>query len=110
MIYLGYLLLDLYVFFIMYVSSMSMIRAHREGKLNPVLWALCVPWVAISWVIDVIHNLTLFTILYAELPRQLTVTKRLKRHVTQHTFMGKFSRWLAETILNPFDLTGNHVD
>lgn len=105
-----WILLDLYVFFIMYVSSMGMIRAHKEGKLNAVLWALCSPFVAVSWIVDVIHNLTLFTLLYLELPRELTVTDRLKRHVTQHTFRGKLSRWIAETILNPFDHTGNHVD
>lgn len=107
---LGLVLLDLYVFFIMYVSAMGMIRAHREGKLNTILWVLCVPWVVISWVIDVIHNLTLFTILYCEFPRELTVTERLKRHVSEHTFRGKLSRWIAETVLNPFDYSGNHVD
>lgn len=105
-----WVLLNLYVFFIMYVASMGMIRAHKDGKLNTVLWVLCVPFVAVSWMIDVVHNLTLFTLLYLELPRELTVTSRLKRHVTQHTFRGKLSRWIAETILNPFDHTGNHVD
>lgn len=105
-----FILLDLYVFFIMYVASMGMIRVHREGKLNVILWSLCVPFVALSWVIDVLHNLTLFTLLYLELPRELTVTSRLKRHVTERTFRGKLSRWIAETLLNPFDYSGNHVD
>lgn len=102
--------LDLYLFFILYVASMGMIRAHKEGKLNSILWVLCVPFVALSWVIDVIHNITLFTLLYLELPRELTVTERLKRHVSEHTFRGKLSRWIAETLLNPFDYSGNHVD
>lgn len=102
--------LDLYLFFILYVASMGMVRAHKEGKLNSILWILCVPFVALSWVIDVIHNITLFTLLYLELPRELTVTERLKRHVGEHTFRGKLSRWIAETVLNPFDYSGNHVD
>lgn len=102
--------LDLYLFFILYVASMGMVRAHKEGKLNSILWVLCVPFVALSWVIDVIHNITLFTLLYLELPRELTVTERLKRHVSEHTFRGKLSRWIAETVLNPFDYSGNHVD
>ena len=102
--------LDLYLFFILYVASMGMVRAHKEGKLNSILWVLCVPFVALSWVIDVIHNITLFTLLYLEFPRELTVTERLKRHVSEHTFRGKLSRWIAETVLNPFDYSGNHVD
>lgn len=110
MSYLGYLFLDLYVFFILYVASMAMIRAHAENKLNGLLWVLCVPFVAFSWVVDVIHNLTLFTILFVELPRELTVTERLKRHVTQHTFRGKFARWMGSTLLNAFDHTGDHLD
>jgi hypothetical protein len=105
-----YILLDLWVFFIMYVASMAMIRAHKEDKLNAVLWVLCLPFVAISWLIDVVHNATLFTLIYFELPRELTVTDRLKRHVKEHTFRGKLSRWIAETLLNPFDYSGNHVD
>lgn len=110
MIYLGYLLLDLYVFFIMYVASMGMIRAHAENKLNPVLWGLCLPFVAISIVIDFINNMTVFTVLFAELPKELLVTARLKRHVNEQTLRGKLARWFGNVLLNPFDHTGNHLD
>jgi hypothetical protein len=48
MIYLYILLADLYLFFIMYVASMAMIRAHSEKKLNGLLWVLCLPFVALS--------------------------------------------------------------
>jgi hypothetical protein len=51
-----------------------------------------------------------FTVLFCELPKELTVTERLKRHVTQQTFRGKLARWIAGTLLNSFDHTGNHVD
>lgn len=105
-----YLLLDLWLFFIMYVASMNMIRAYKEHKLNWLLWILCLPFVALSWVIDVIHNLTLFSVLFFELPRELTVTDRLKRHVKEQTFRGKLARWLSHTILDQFDHTGSHTD
>lgn len=89
---------------------MAMIRAHHERKLNGLLWVLCLPFVAISWVIDVAHNVTVFTVVFCELPRELTVTERLKRHVKQQTFRGKLARWIADTLLNSFDHTNNHVD
>ncbi len=104
------MLADLYAFFIMYVASMGMIRAHAENKLNPFLWALCVPFVAVALVIDFINNMTVFTILFAERPKEWLVTDRLKRHVNEHTFRGKMARWFGTTILNSFDHTGNHLD
>jgi hypothetical protein len=110
MIYLGLLLADLYLFFIMYVASMAMLRAHHEKKLNGVLWVLCLPFVALSWVVDVLHNVTVFSVVFCEFPRELTVTERLKRHVTKQTLRGKLARWIADTLLNSFDSSGNHLD
>ena len=110
MIYFYLLLADLYLFFILYVASMGIIRTHAEGKLNIVLWTLCLPFVAISLVIDFINNMIIFTLLFLELPRELLVTSRLKRHSTQQTFRGKLARWIGTNILNPFDHTGNHLD
>lgn len=110
MIYAAIILADLYLFFIMYVASMGMIRAHAEKKLNGVLWVLCLPFVAISIVLDFINNMTVFSLLYWEVPREWLVTDRLKRHAKEQTFRGKLSRWIAETVLNPFDHTGNHID
>ena len=110
MIYAYILLADLYLFFIMYVASMGMIRANAESKLNGLLWVLCLPFVAVSMVLDLINNLVILTLLFAELPRELLVTSRLKRHATQYTLRGKLARWIGTNILNPFDHTGDHLD
>lgn len=110
MIWIGLLLADLYLFFIMYVASMGMIRAHDEQKLNGVLWVLCLPFVVISLLLDLINNLTVFSLIFAELPKEWLVTDRLKRHAKENTFRGKLARWIANTILNSFDPSGNHID
>lgn len=110
MTYIYILLADLYLFFIMYVASMGMIRAHAEKKLNGLLWVLCLPFVAVSIVLDFINNVLLFSLIFFELPKEWLVTERLKRHAKQHTFRGKLSRWIGETILDPFDHTGSHID
>jgi hypothetical protein len=107
---LVYLLIELYVFFILYVASMGMIRAHKEHKLNTMLWILCVPFVALSLVVDVLNNIFVFTFLFAELPKELTVTERLKRHVKEHTLRGKLARLIGDNLLNAFDPTGDHLD
>jgi hypothetical protein len=105
-----YILLDLYIFFIIYVASIGMIDAYKAKKLNWLLLVLSFPFVAVCWLIDVAHNVTLFSIIFWELPRELTLTNRLKRHVLEDTKRGKLARWIAETILNPFDASGSHVD
>lgn len=110
MIWLYILLADLYLFFIMYVASMAMIRAHSERKLNGLLWVLCLPFVAVSIVLDFINNVIVFTLLFAELPREWLVTDRLKRHVKQHTVRGKLARYIGEKLLDPFDHSGAHLD
>lgn len=110
MIWIALLLADLYLFFIMYVASMAMIRAHAEQKLNGVLWALCLPFVVVAWVYDMLHNVTIFAVIFWEVPKEWTVTERLKRYVTLNTWRGSLARWTGLTILNPFDHTGNHLD
>ena len=110
MIYLGILAVNLYGFFIMYIASMGMIRAHKEKKLNSILWALCVPFVILALIIDFINNIIVFTLLFLELPKELLVTDRLKRHVGKDTIRGKLAQWFGKYILNPFDPTGDHLD
>jgi len=108
--YLYILLADLHLFFIMYVASMNIIKAHDENKLNGVLWVLCLPFVAISLVIDVLNNITLFSLIFWEIPKELTVTARLKRHYRQKTIRGRLASWIGDVLLNPFDHTGSHLD
>ena len=110
MIWLYIVLTDLYLFFIMYVASMAMIRAHSENKLNGLLWVLCLPFVAISIVLDFINNVLVFSILFAELPKEWLVTARLKRHARSSGWRKSLSCWFGNTILNPFDHSGNHLD
>lgn len=110
MLYFGLFLLQLYIFFIMYVASMAMVRAHKEKKLNPVLWALCVPFIIVALLVDALNNILVFSILFFELPRELLVTERLRRHVGEDSIRGKMARWFGVYLLNPFDPTGDHLD
>lgn len=110
MIYLLLLIADLYLFFILYVASIGMIRAHFEKKITGILWGLCVPFVALSWLFDVLHNVILFSIIFVEYPKQLTVTKRLKRHIDKAGYRGWLARYICKSILSPFDHTGDHCD
>ena len=110
MTYIYILLADLYLFFIMYVASMNMVRAHKVHSLTTIQWVLCVPFIAISLIVDILHNVFLFSFIFGKFPRELTVTERLKRHVFEYSWRGKLARWFGNELLNAFDHTGNHLD
>jgi hypothetical protein len=104
------LIVDIYLFFIIYVASMNMIRAHKENKLNGYLWALCLPFVGFAWLYDLLHNMIHASLIFIELPKQLLVTDRIKQHINDSDYRGELSRFLCEKILSPFDYSGNHCD
>lgn len=106
-----YILLALIIFWVLYLASMNLIRARVEGKLDKVGTALGFPIVLIGAVVDVVFNLTIFSLVFIELPREIMVTKRLKRHIKHGTgWRKKLALWVCQNLLNPFDHTGNHCD
>lgn len=106
----AFLLLELYVFFLTYVACMNIIRVHKIGQLNGALWFLCLPFVAYGLILDFINNVTIFNFVFWELPRELTVTARLKRHIDDPGFRGEIARFMCVKMLSPMDHTGNHCD
>lgn len=104
------ILADLYIFFWLYVASMGVLRAKEEGKLNTILWGMSVPFIAFALAWDIINNVFVFSIIFWQLPREWTVTARLKKHVSKNTRRGRLARWFGWELLNAFDLTGNHLD
>lgn len=101
---------DLYLFFWLYVASMGVLRARAEGKLNNTLWAMSVPLLLFSLLVDFLNNITVFAILFWSIPREWLVTQRLKKHVNANTWRGAEARWFGLTLLNPFDHSGDHLD
>lgn len=104
------LMLDLWLFFLIYVACMNMIKAHKEGKVTGVLWLLCLPAVVIGLIVDFLHQVTIFNLVFWDIPRDATVTARLKRHIADSGYRGEIARYLCVKVLSPFDHTGNHCD
>lgn len=104
------ILAEMYLFFWLYVASMGVIRAKSEGKLNTTLWIMCVPFVLFALLVDFLNNVFVFSLIFWELPKEYTVTARLKKHVNKDTKRGKLARWFGLELLNAFDCTGNHLD
>ena len=102
------LILSLWAFYVFYLACMSLYRGHKQGTLTLASKVMGYPIMAVGLVLDVAMNVTVFSIVFMELPREWLVTARLKRHIKQHTIRAKVASFLCEQLLSPFDVDGNH--
>lgn len=92
-----------------FLAVMNLKRARDAELLGPVAYAMGVPLLALGYVLDAIVNWTVFSLAFAEVPHEMTVTYRLKRHIADPGWRGRLARWLAAHLLDPFDPDGRHV-
>lgn len=104
-----YLGLFLWVFWALYVLVMGIYRAHLSGRMSRVMYALALPWVAVGFAVDVLANLLVATVFFAEAPREWLVTSRLQRHMrTRHGWRYRQARFVCDHLLDVFDPSGEH--
>ena len=100
-----------YLLWIFYLAVMNLARAKRNGTLSKTALYLGTPVLVIGFTLDVIINVFVMTPMMLELPKELTVSSRLKRHnqdVTTEPWRKAIVRWF-ESILDAFDPSGNHI-
>lgn len=108
-IYIFSLLIYLWVLWGIYVLVMGLYRAHLDKRLTKFTYALAAPWLLIGYVIDVLANLVVATIIFLELPKEWTVTSRLKRYIlTKTDYRNKLANWICQYLLDVFDPKGKH--
>jgi hypothetical protein len=98
-----------YALYVFYAAVMNIKRVRDAGKLTWVGKALGYPTLVIGLVLDLFVNLTLMTIVLLELPRELTVTARLKRHHKESTGWRLAVVKFFEPVLDPLDPSGDHI-
>ena len=98
-----------YALWILYLAVMALKRARNAGQLSPLAFAFGVPVLKVGLVLDVLVNVLVLTVVLLELPRELLVTTRLKRHNrTGGGWRQRFAAW-CEQFLDPFDPSGDHI-
>ena len=105
----GLVLLSLYLLWVLYLAVMNILRVKKLGKLTKVTTLLSMPVVVSAFLLDVAINFVVFTLLLLELPKELTVSSRLKRHNNTSTGYRKKLAKLFEPLLDPFDPDGDHI-
>lgn len=81
--FFGYVLtgiIGFYVLWIFFLAVMSLKKAYEAETLSKPLIALGFPILLIGFYIDFLVNLFFMTIIMLELPKEFTVSERLKRH------------------------------
>ena len=107
---IGWSLAALYVMWILYVTLQALDRVRRVGLLSRTARVLSVPLLIVAGALDVCINATIGTMLFGQIPREWTLSQRLERHVARSGYRGALARWIARSLLDPFEHDGRHID
>ena len=103
----------LWVFWLLYVFTMGLYRAFLMGRLKGLSLVMCSPVVVFAFAVDLVMQFTVFSAVFAEVPRDWLVTHRLRRYMRELPPTHWRRRWadyLCKHLLDPFDPTGAHCD
>lgn len=111
LIFCGWVLLYLLVFWYLYVLVMGFYRASLDGRLTGVVKWLAYPAVIVGILFDLVANWTIATVMFAELPHGPLelVTGRLTRYIDGEAGWRQVRAvWVCHTLLDLFDPRGVH--
>jgi hypothetical protein len=100
----------LWAFWSLYLLCIGLYRAHLSGRLSRIAAILGAPWLLLGALVDVIAQMTVATVVFAEWPREWLVTQRLQRYIRTepNSWRGQRAMRLCMKLLDPFDPTGKH--
>lgn len=98
-----------YLLYVFYAAVMNIQRVRDAGQLTLLGKVFGYPTLLIGLLLDIFVNVTLMTIIMVELPRELTVTSRLKRHNVESKGWRLKVVKLFEPVLDPLDPSGEHI-
>jgi len=100
----------LYALWVFYLAVMNLKRAKDAGKLSVAARVFGTPVLVVGYLLDMLANVIPMTLILVELPRETTVTSRLKRHITGTGWRARVASWMCKNLLDAFDPSGCHCD
>jgi hypothetical protein len=103
----------LWVFWALYIFMMGIYRAKLSGRLKGLNLVMASPFLAVAFAIDFLAQVTVFTLVFADLPRHWLVTNRLRAYLLDlpaDNWRRQWAEYLCKHLLDPFDPTGAHCD
>ena len=98
-----------YALWILFIAVMGLKRARDAGLLTTTAKFLGYPVLIVGYLLDCFVNVTVMTLLLLEIPQELTVTARLKRHLNECDCWRKSIALWAAPLLDPYDPSGKHL-
>lgn len=97
-----------YGLYVFYCAVMNIKRVRDAGKLTTLGTVFGYPTLAIGLVLDLAVNVLVMSIVLLEIPREWTVTSRLKRHQASTGWRLAVVKFF-EPVLDPLDPSGDHI-
>ena len=98
-----------YGLYVFYAAVMNIKRVRDMGKLTTLGKVFGYPTLVIGLVLDLLVNVLVMSVILLEIPREFTVTSRLKRHHAESTGWRLAVVLFFEPLLDPLDPSGDHV-
>jgi hypothetical protein len=99
----------MYQLWLYYLAVMSLKRAKQAGLLHKTALFFGTPVLITGYLLDAFANVFVMTLVLLEPPRELTVTARLKRHISMSKgWRLRAAQWFIP-LLDPYDPSGRHI-
>jgi hypothetical protein len=109
MIYLLSSIPAAWMLWVFYVAVMRLRQVRDAGKLTAAMKVFGYPLVAVGLALDLLVNVFIGSVVFLELPRELTLSSRLWRHSTQGSgYRQKVALWFRVNLLDAVDPSGVH--
>lgn len=109
MIYVVYSVLAFWSLWILFLAVMNLGQAKAEGKLCGFALYAGYTVLAVGLLVDLIVQVLVASLLWLELPRELTVSERVARLCKHGSgWRLRLALWFRHTLLAPFDRSGGH--
>lgn len=109
MMYAAIAILSLYALWVFFLAVMNLKQAKDAGTLPKAARALGLPMLIVGYLLDCFVQLTAAVLIFAELPRELTVSGRVKRLIESGGgWRKRVAEWFRDVLLAPFDRSGGH--
>lgn len=98
-----------YALWVFFLAVMNLRRADKANTLGDFALYLGFPLILVAFLLDVVINLTLGTVLFLEWPAEWTLSERLHRNILfAVAWRQKMAVTIMRYLLEPFDTTGGH--
>ena len=99
-----------WILWVMYVAVMRLKMLRRDGTLTTGQKVMGYPLLFVGLALDLVVNVLVCTALFAELPREWTVSARLWRHSNDNGgWRQRLALWLRVQLLDSVDPDGTHT-